>query len=51
MSKTKKNDNKTMLIFNSGNLLDLNISYGMIDNQVLRAARLESVLRLRKNNN
>ncbi len=47
----KKNDNKTMLIFNSGNLLDLNISYGMIDNQVLRAARLESVLRLRKNNN
>ena len=47
----KKNNSKTLLIFNSGHLLDLNISYGMIDNQVLRAARLESVLRLRKNNN
>ena len=28
--------------------IDLNISYGIIDNQVLRATRLESVLRKRK---
>ena len=47
----KKNNKSTQLIFNNGHLLDLEISYGMIDNQVLRAARLESVLRIRKNNN
>lgn len=47
----KRNNKSTQLIFNNGNLLDLNISYGMVDNQVLRAARLESVLRIRKNNN
>lgn len=47
----KKNNKNTLLIFNNGHLLDLKISYGMLDNQVLRAARLESVLRLRKNNN
>ena len=47
----KRNNKSTQLIFNNGHLLDLNISYGMVDNQVLRAARLESVLRLRKNNN
>lgn len=46
----KKNNKNTLLIFNNGHLLDLKISYGMLDNQVLRAARLESVLRLRKNN-
>lgn len=47
----KRNNKSTQLIFNNGHLLDLNISYGMVDNQVLRAARLESVLRIRKNNN
>lgn len=46
----KRNDSNTSLVFNNGNLLNLDISYGMIDNQVLRAARLESVLRLRKSN-
>ena len=46
----RRNDGNTILLFNNGHLLDLDISYGMIDNQVLRAARLESVLRLRKNN-
>ena len=39
-----------MVIFTNGDLLDLDISYGILDNQVLRAARLESVLRIRKNN-
>lgn len=45
----KKNKNASIVIFNDGHLLDLNISYGTLDNQVLRAARLETVLRLRKN--
>lgn len=47
----KRNNTCTELIFDNGNLINLKTSYGMIDNQVLRAARLESVLRLRKNNN
>jgi len=47
----KRNNKNTLIIFNNGHLLNLKISYGMLDNQVLRATRLESVLRLRKNNN
>mgnify|MGYP000849135981 FL=1 len=47
----KRNNENSMVIFTNGDLLDLDISYGILDNQVLRAARLESVLRLRKNNN
>lgn len=47
----KKSNNNSIITFNSGYLLDLDISYGSLDNQVLRATRLESVLRLRKNNN
>lgn len=46
----KRNDNNSIIMFNNGKILDLSISYGSLDNQVLRAARLESVLRLRKNN-
>lgn len=46
----KRKRNSTTIIFNNGHLLELDISYGTIDNQVLRAARLESVLRLRKKN-
>jgi len=34
--------------FNNNLELKLNISYGIIDNQILRATRLESVLRKRK---
>ena len=45
----KKNNNNSIITFNSGYLLNLDISYGILDNQVLRATRLESVLRLRKN--
>lgn len=44
----KRNNNNSTIIFNTGHLLDLNISYGSLDNQILRAARLESVLRKRK---
>ena len=47
----KKGKDNTTIIFNNGHLLNLDISYGSLDNQVLRAARLESVLRLRKSNN
>lgn len=46
----KRNKNNSTAIFNNGYLIDLDISYGMLDNQVLRATRLESVLRLRKSN-
>ena len=47
----KRDKDNSIVIFNNGHLLNLDISYGMLDNQVLRATRLESVLRLRKNNN
>ena len=47
----KRNNDNTVISFNNGHLLDLEISYGSLDNQVLRAARLESVLRLRKTTN
>lgn len=47
----QKNTNKcSSLKFQGGHLINLDISYGILDNQVLRATRLESVLRLRKNN-
>lgn len=49
IDKYKKINNNSLIIFNNGYLLDLDISYGSLDNQVLRATRLESVLRLRKN--
>ncbi len=47
----KKNSLNTTIKFTNGHLLDINIPYGIIDNQVLRATRLESVLRVRKNTN
>lgn len=50
LNNYKRNKSHSSVLFNNGHLLDLNISYGMLDNQVLRAARLESVLRLRKEN-
>lgn len=46
-----RNNNKTVTIeYNDGNKILLNISYGIIDNQILRSARLETMLRNRKNN-
>ncbi len=42
--------NKNVLVkFKNNTQIELNISYGIIDNQILRATRLESVLRSRKN--
>ncbi len=49
IEKYKRLNNTSLVIFNTGYLLDLDISYGSLDNQVLRATRLESVLRIRKN--
>ena len=51
LNNYKRNNDTSEILFNNGNLLNLDISYGSLDNQVLRAARLESVLRLRKEKN
>jgi len=48
INKYYKNIDKSVVLFNTGYMLNLNISYGSLDNQILRAARLESVLRKRK---
>lgn len=40
---------KVVIEFKNDQKLVLNLSYGIIDNQILRATRLESVLRGRKN--
>ena len=47
----KRHEDSTIIMFNNGNLLNLDISYAVVDNQVLRATRLSSILRLRKNKN
>lgn len=39
---------KIVVEFKNGSRVVLNISYGKLDNQVMRATRLESVLRGRK---
>ena len=42
-------DNNVVIKFKNNQKIRLKLSYGIIDNQVLRATRLESVLRGRKN--
>jgi len=44
------NKGKTTIIFENDKVLDLDISYNSFDNQVLRSAKLESILRKRINN-
>lgn len=44
----KKSDMTSEVTFNNGISISLDISYGQLDNQILRATRLESVLRNRK---
>jgi competence protein ComK len=44
----KRGLDSSTIVFNSGYNLELDMSYGSLDNQILRAARLESVLRKRK---
>lgn len=43
-----KKDCTTFIHFKNGNYLELEISYGSLENQILRATRLESILRKRK---
>lgn len=44
----KKKDNNTIIYFENGEEIELEISIGSFDNQYLRATKLESVLRKRK---
>ena len=44
----KKCNGKTLIIFENNIKLELNISYGSFDNQVLRSYKLDSILRKRK---
>ncbi len=48
LEKYEKKDNKMKLIFNNHAEIFIDISYEIINNQVLRATRLESILRKRK---
>ncbi|MDD4027950.1 MAG: competence protein ComK [Bacilli bacterium] len=48
VNKHLKKQDKSLIEFNTGYLLELDISYGSLDNQILRASRLESILRKRK---
>lgn len=48
IDKYNKQENNALILFNNGYLLEVDMSYGSLDNQVLRATRLESVLRTRK---
>ncbi len=43
----KTNEN-TIIEFDNGHKLELNLSYGTLENQILRATRLQSILQKRK---
>ena len=45
----KKKDNNIELLFQNNKKIEIDISYGSFDNQVLRATKLESILRKRIN--
>lgn len=45
----KKNNNQTQLYFKNGKIIDIDVSYNSLENQVLRSTRLESILRKHKN--
>lgn len=48
VEKYLKNYNNSKIIFKNGYELDIDISYGSLENQILRSTRLESLLRTRK---
>ncbi|HHX16770.1 MAG TPA: competence protein [Mollicutes bacterium] len=50
IEKYKKQEKNAVILFKNGFTLELSISYGSLDNQILRASRLGSVLRDRKLN-
>ncbi|MDD2518323.1 MAG: competence protein ComK [Bacilli bacterium] len=49
VSHYEKDKNNTIIYFKNGTSLEVDISYSSFENQVLRASRLESILRQRKN--
>lgn len=49
LKKYYRTDEGIVLEFENDKKIVLNVSYGILDNQILRATRLESVLRGRKN--
>lgn len=49
IKKYIKNNDKTTIIFDNNKVIDLDISYGVIDNQYLRSSKLDSILRKRLN--
>ena len=45
----KTNNDKTVIEFVSGDILELNISYNVVNNQILKATRLKHIIDERKN--
>ncbi|MFI3307000.1 MAG: competence protein ComK [Mycoplasmatota bacterium] len=45
----KKNKEFSNILLKNGQVIELNLSIGSLENQILRATRLESILRKRKN--
>ena len=48
ISKVNLNKNSTLIEFKNGKSIIVNVSYKSLENQILRASRLESVVRNRK---
>lgn len=44
-----KNQQNSIILFKNGKQITVDISYASLENQILRATRLESILRKRKN--
>lgn len=49
IERYKKNEKKSSVFFKNGIVIDFEISYSSLENQILRATMLESKLRQRKN--
>ena len=46
----KNNNGKSLILFENGQTLEINMSYGSFDNQYLRATKLDLILRKRISN-
>lgn len=44
----KKNKNTTTLYFKDNNIVDVNVNYNIIDNQIIRCIKLDGIWKLRK---
>jgi competence protein ComK len=49
IKKYINNNGKATIIFDNDRILNLDISYGILDNQILRSSKLESILQKRLN--